>query len=941
MRRHPFDHEASREVKYTALLTRAVAVILVGVGASCGAPPAAPPPRRPASPSEPATVLPAPRDDGRLPSLATPLHYALAFDVDPRGTTFTGRTTIDVELAAKSSHVVLHGHALAITEAHARAPGFEAARPAQISWRPAFGAKGGAPEELVLTFDPPLAPGRTTLSIAYSAPFDSELSGLYRVADGGNWYAFTQFEATDARRAFPCFDEPGFKVPFDVTVTVPKGMRAVANAPETRHEDEAAKTTFHFSKTQPLPTYLVAFAVGDLDIKELAGRTKPPIRLVTVKGKSEQGALALEATSGLVDALAGWFGIPYPYDKLDIVAVPDFAAGAMENPGLITFREELLLLDPARASVRARRQQALVVAHELAHQWFGDLVTAAWWDDLWLNEGFATWMEWRIVDQWKPSFGAKADAAVDLLGVMDLDALASARAVRQPVVSTSEAQEAFDGITYQKGAAVLTTIERWIGEDAFKRGVRSYLTNNAFQSVHAERLFAELDRASGKDVTQMAATYLDRAGVPEVTARIECDRGARWHIELGQEAWRPLGTKAPEDQDRAWTIPVCVQAQGEKKAQCADLAYGAPSIVAGRNCPGWVHPNSEGSYYRFAISEAELMKLAQARAQLDVAGRISLLSNAWAAVRAGKLKPGVMLKVLPLFDDEPARQVVDQVAGILASMGTVLVEDEARPAFRRFVTARLAKRKLTLGWLPRKEEASGSGDESMLRRTVLTAMGDLAEDEATLREAEELASKWLADPSSVPSDAAAVAVDLATRHAGAGRVAELVAFAKTAKSREDRIFALKALGGFDDPALLRRGLDASLEEDVRPHEMRYVLGTAFGRRTSRPIVDAWIRARWDDLRRKLPGSLASPLVNAAGIACTKAEQAESAAFYGPHAADIEGAARPLAEALEAASLCAELRAFGASKLTRELLNVGGGAGAGGGAASGAASTKKR
>jgi aminopeptidase N len=903
---------------------RALASTLVMIAASCS-PAAAPPlPKPPVVPSEPATALPPPRDDGRLPALAKPLHYELAFDVDPRGTTFTGTTRIDVELPAKTSHVVLHGHALTITDARAliaEAP--QAAHPARASWRPAFGARADSPEELVLTFDPPLEPGHATLAITYSAPFDAELSGLYRVADGPSWYAFTQFEATDARRAFPCFDEPGFKVPFDVTVTVPKGMRAVANAPEASHDDAGDKWTFHFKKTQPLPTYLVAFAVGDLAIKEMPGRKKPPIRLVTVKGKSDQGALALETTSALVDALAGWFGIPYPYDKLDIVAVPDFAAGAMENAGLVTFREELLLLDPARASVRSRRSQALVVAHELAHQWFGDLVTAAWWDDLWLNEGFATWMEWRIVDQWKPSFGAKTDAAVDQLGVMDLDALASARAVRQPVVSTSEAQEAFDGITYEKGAAVLRTIETWIGEDAFQRGVRDYLTTNAFQSVHADSLFASLDRASGKDVTQMAATYLDRAGVPEVTAHIECDRGARWHIELGQEPWRPLGSKAPEDQDRAWTIPVCVQAQGEKKPQCADLAYGAPSIVAGRNCPAWVHPNAEGSYYRFAISEAEVMKVGQARAQLDVPGRISLLSNAWAGVRAGKLKPGVMLKLLPLFDDEPARQVVEQVAAILSGMSTVLVEDDARPAFRKFVNARLAKRKKDLGWLPKKEETGGGGDEAILRRTVLAAMGDLAEDEATLREADELATKWLADPTSVPSDAATIAVDLATRHAGPERLAQLLAFARTTKTREDRIFALKALGGFEDPALLRRGLDASLEAEIRPHEMRYVMGAAFARRTSRPIVEAWIRSRWDDLRKKLPGSLSAGLVGAAGIACTKAEQAERAAFYGPRAVEIEGAARALAEALEGASLCAELRAYGAGPLTRDLLNAGG------------------
>jgi alanyl aminopeptidase len=895
--------------------------VLLAVAACSPAGPSAPRPSF--DPAEAAPPLPPPRENGRLPSLATPLRYALAFDIDPRSATFTGQTRIDVAIAAKTSYVVLNAHGQTITDARARLDDGSRERIARVSTRAAHGAPVGSVEELVLTFDPPLPAGRATLALTYAAPFDAELSGLYRVAEQGNWYAFTQFEATDARRAFPCFDEPGYKVPFALSVTVPKGMLAFANTSETARDDAGGKTTFRFAETPPLPTYLVALAVGDLEVEEAKRTSKPAVRLITTKGKRGMGALALEATGGLVDALSSWFGIPYPYDKLDIVAVPDFAAGAMENPGLVTFREELLLLDPERASVRARRSQALVVAHELAHQWFGNLVTAAWWDDLWLNEGFATWMEWRVVEAWKPSLGARLDAVVSGLGVMDLDALATARAVRQPVVSTSEAHEAFDGITYEKGAAVLSTIEAWIGEPAFKAGVRDYLKTNAFTSVQADKLFRSLDRASGKDVTQMAATYLDRAGVPEVTARLECDKGSRWHVELGQEAWRPLGTKAPRDQDRAWTIPVCVQAQGEKVMPCAELAYGAPSIVAGRSCPAWVHPNPASSYYRFALSEAEVMKLANARAQLDVAGRLSLLANAWAGVRAGKLAPGVMLELLPLFDAEPTRQVVEQIASILSSMSLVLVEPEARPAFRRFVTARLAKRKKDLGWLPRDsrdpKDVAARGDEAMLRRSVLTALGDIAEDEATLHEAEEHAAKWLASPTSVDSDTAAVALDLASRHAGAERLAELEAAARGAKTREDRILALRAMAGFGDPALLRRALDATLGEEIRPHEMRYVTGAAFARRASRGEAEAWVRARWDDLRKKLPGSLSAGLVSAAGVACTKEELEARTAFYGPRSTTIEGAARPLAVALEGASLCVELRAHGASSLTRALL----------------------
>lgn len=890
--------------------------------AACGAPAPAPVAPPPPAPTVLTTPLPPPREDGHLPALATPTKYALAFDIDPASASFRGTARIQLDVPEPTSWIVLHARGLRVTRAQVLAQG--GVFPARTSTRASQGGK--SPEELVVGLDRAVPRGPATLEIAWEGTWDDELSGLYRVKDGERWYAFTQFEATDARRAFPCFDEPGYKVPFDVSITTPNGLLAVANAKESARDTNGAKTTFHFKETLPLPTYLVAFAVGEFDIRELdkppAGASSmPPIRLVTTKGKSDLGTLALEATAGLTNALAEWTGIPYPYEKLDIVAVPEFSAGAMENAGLITFRDELLLLDPARASVRARRGQAMVVAHELAHQWFGNLVTASWWNDLWLNEGFATWMEWRIVDKWRPQYQARFDAVVSAHGVMDLDALSSARAVRQPVISTSDAQEAFDGITYEKGAAILSTIERWIGEDAFRRGVRDYLRDNAHKSVQADRLLSALDKASGKDVSNMAASFLDHAGIPEVTVEVACEPGSRWHAELVQEPWKPLGSKAETDAGRSWTIPVCVLAQGEKKSACADMLAGAPSLVAGRGCPAFVHPNVDANYYRFSLPESGFTKLASARAQLDVPGRISLLSNAWAQVRAGRLKAEAMLKLLPSFDADPARQVVEEVSGILGAMSEALVAEEGRPAFRKYVAARFAKRKKDLGWLPKKQEAGGSGDEAMLRRAVLWAMGDLAEDETTLREADDLARRWLADPTSVDEDTASIALDLASRHAGPARLGELVQAAANAKTREDRHVALRAMMGFDDATVLTSALDATLGDGVRANEMRYVFGAAFGRRKAKPVAEAWIRAHWDELRKKLPGSLGGTLVRAAGIACTKNEIDERKSFYAPRAATIEGAERPLAESLENATLCAELRTHSASGLTRALLNA--------------------
>ncbi len=861
------------------------------------------------------TSLPGPRADGRLPPLATPTRYALDLVVDPARPRFSGRARIQLGIAERTSWLVLHAHALDVTEA-TLVVGSETYR-GKATMRAAEGAK--TPEELVLGFDRPVPPGEAVLQLAYEAPFDGELSGFYRVKDGDRYYVFSQLESTDARRAFPCFDEPAFKTPFDIAVTVPRGQNAVSNAAEASREETERGTRITFATTKPLPTYLVALAAGDLEIRTAPAREHPAIRLITTRGKGPLGDLAMEATSGLVDVIARYLMVPYPYDKLDIVAVPELAAGAMENAGLVTFREEILLLDAARASQTARRRQAVTIAHELAHQWFGDLVTAAWWTDVWLNEGMATWMESRALETYRPAWNTRVDAVASALAVMDQDSLASARAVRQPVTSTEGAQEAFDAITYEKGAAVLGNIERWVGEDAFRRALSTYLQENAHTSVVSPALFTALDRASGKDVTAMASSYLDHPGVPEVTGDLACEASGRWSMQLNQERFRPLGSAIAEASDHTWLVPVCVQAQGDKEPRCVELTQGAPSLVAARGaCPTWLFPNVRSGYYRFSLSDPETVKLAKARPKLDAAARVSILSNAWAAVRSGRLKPATILDVVSAFDDDETRHVVEQVIDVLRAASTSLVDDDARAAFRRVAAARLQKRKKSVGWEPAKDEEAG-GERALVRRLVLSAMGNLAEDEATLREADVIAQRWLAgETDAIDADVAAVALDLASRHAGPSRVAELRAAAKKAKTREHRMTALKALAGFDDPKVLEEALDVSLTEDVQANELYYTVGSAIGRRAARATTETWIRRRWDDLRKKLPGSLGRLLVQAAGTGCTKEKVAELSAFYRPRAAEIEGAKRPVEHAIEESTLCAALHDGGAASFGRAL-----------------------
>ena len=883
--------------------------------ASCAAeaphaPPPALPDRAPAvlSPSPPA---PPPRDDGRLPVTVTPQRYAISLRVDPSQPRFSGSTTIQVDVPGPTTTVVLHARDMHVSRAVARVAGtvIEASSALRVSH------DGVAAEELVLTFSRAIPAGAAQLELAYDAPFAADLAGLYRVQERGAWYAYTQFEPTDARRAFPCFDEPGFKTPYDLTLVTPRGQLALGNAPERSHEDTAdGMVAHHFETSRPLPSYLVAFAVGDFDVVQ--GQTSPfPIRVVTTKGKAALTGLALEASTALIAKLGEYFDVQYPYPKLDVVAVPDFEAGAMENPGLVTFRDELLLLDPRHATTAMRRDQAQTIAHEFAHQWFGDLVTAQWWDDLWLNEGFATWAEAKMVDAWKPAFGARIEQISDVQHVMDTDALRTARAVREPVHSSSEAMESFDGLTYDKGAAVLRMIESWLGPDTFRRGVQRYIHDHAWKNARAGDLFEALDFVSAQKVGDLASAFLDHPGVPSVALSWKCSGGGS-KLELKQSEWRPLGAQG--DSSRSWTLPVCISTDTQKSKSCFTLGASPISRDLGARCPTWLYPNAEeAGYYRFVLDRNQLLALARAERSLEPVDRIGLVSNAWAEVRQGAIDPGVLLDVLPMFDGDANRLVVEQITSALAEIDHALVSDADRPAFRKYAAARLSGRKAVLGWEPPK--GTVEDDDRMLeRRDVLRAMGAIAYDDRTLAEAEKYAQQWLKDPGSVPADTASIAVPLASLRAGASRLEELRVAARKASSPEDRVLAVRAMGQFDDEVVLRKALDLGLTDELRISELRHLFGSALRRRSGALLFYAWEKGNWAPLRARL-GSLGSRLlVDVAGTMCTRQDTDDARTFFEQAARGLEGTKRALDEGLEEAGLCTALREHGTAAVAQYL-----------------------
>lgn len=878
---------------------RRVAPSLVALGlVACGSPSPAPPP--PA-----ARPLPAPpeaRPDGRLPELAVPLSYELELEVDPARPTFRGTERVVLDLPAATAHVVLHARGPRVTGGALLADG--ARTPVATAARRAAG--GLVDEELVVSFGRVVPAGRATLELAFDAPFGDELTGLYRVEREGARYAFTQFEASEARRAFPCFDEPRWKTPFAVGLTVPAGAAAFANAAEARREAlPDGRVHVAFAPTHALPTYLVAFAVGDLETREdPAPPGGTPIRLVTTRGRARLGELALRHTRGLLETLERYLGVRYPYGKLDVVAVPELRAGAMENPGLVTFREERLLLDPTRASARARLEQELVIAHELAHQWFGNLVTPVWWDELWLSEGFASFLETKAVDLYAPGFGARGDALRQALHVADLDASGAARAVRQPVASTSAAREAFDAITYAKGAAVLTQLESWTGAATFQRALGAYLTENAHRAVGSAAFFAALDAATAAPTSARLARYLDAPGIPVVHLEPQCEARGRWSAVVTPEAFRPLGVAMPDAPSDPWYVGVCLSTAG-RAAGCVDVEAGAPTMAAGTGgCPAWLLPDAGPRYYRFSLPKPAALALARAGKSLSPTQRLTALANAWASVRAGYLTADALPEIVEALDGESDPHVLRELVRVLGEVDVALVDDGSRARFRAWVGRRLARAKL-----PARADDEAEVARALARVDLLAAGVDLAGDPKAETEAASLAAAWLAGGASSDPDVGPAAVALAGRAGDAARLAPLaaeLARPPADATPERREVLLVALGGFSGEAQ-SAALDVVLDPAaVKPHEIRVVLGSAVASPRTRPGARAWMERRWEALRARLPGSFSGQLVRWLG-GCGAEDAARIEARFGPDARAIEGAPRRLAEVVEATRQCGALR----------------------------------
>ncbi|MGI9405704.1 MAG: M1 family metallopeptidase, partial [Hyphomicrobiaceae bacterium] len=553
----------------------------------------------------PASVLAnsAPGPAEKLPAGVTPTRYQLSLDINPKTDRFSGEVRIGVTLEKPAKKIWFHGRGLDVTKAFALTSSGEAVA--------ATFAEVGETGVASLNLRREIGPGTATLVIRYSAPFDRSLVGLYKVESKGQSYAYTQMQPLYARRAFPGFDEPRFKTPFEVSITTHNSDVAASNGPEKRVTDLGdGRHRYDFAATQPIPTYLVALAVGDFDVVEWqavppnAVRSRPiALRGIAPKGKGKQFTYALKHTAALLQILEEYFDSPYPYAKLDLLAAEAFNSGGMENVGLIIYRQDRVLMGE-KPSTWQLRGYAKIHAHELAHMWFGDLVTPAWWDDLWLNEAFATWMAERVVHTWRPDEFDDRGPVRTANWARWTDRLVSARQIRQPITSAGDISNAFDSITYGKGGAVLSMIEQYMGAEKFREGIRQFMKDHRHGVATAEDFFAAIAKpANNPAVIQAFRSFVDQPGTPRVALDWSCDASGATSVSLKQSRAFPLGSAG--DPARIWSIPLCLAYDegNRRKRHCLLLDKPAQTTrIETSRCPASILPNARGAaYVNFAL----------------------------------------------------------------------------------------------------------------------------------------------------------------------------------------------------------------------------------------------------------------------------------------------------------------------------------------------------
>jgi aminopeptidase N len=733
----------------------------------------------------------------RLPGGVKPLRYSIRLEPDVERASFSGRVEIEIELKEAKREIVLHALKLQITSA-------------KIDGAAVTAKADDAAQRLTLS-GKEVGEGKHKVEIEYSGKIDERPQGLffarYQLPDG-TWQKalVTQMEPTDARRMFPCWDEPAYRSAFQLTAVVPAKHTALFNMPierETPLPGERKEVVFGASPA--MPSYLVAFASAELDsIEDEVDGVK--LRVLGTPGKREKMKYAMEVTKKVLPWFNEYFGVKYPLPKLDQVAFPSTGFGGMENWGCIVYSDTALLFDENQGSQWARERVFAVVTHEIAHQWFGDLVTMEWWDDLWLNEGFASWMATKVGAIFNPTWKKWERAAASKELAMRLDARSTTHPIQQEVVNESQAMQAFDEITYQKGQSFLRMLESWLGEEKFRAGLRAYFKKHAYGNTTTSDLWKALAQESGQDVETVARGWTEQPGFPLVTVKIEkglTEFDGRWRLQ--QERFtihqdKPVALK--------WQVPVVLRAVAPEMAASVSLLRegnlttpGLGPVVANASAAGYFRVRYEGAAWEGLKPRIPI---------LPEADRLNLMHDTWALVQARKLPLSRWLELAETLREDSSPLVGGQIVGVLDTLDYLLRDDPGRQAFQQWAREFLAPRWKALGWEARTgEDLATAGHRSELIRLL----GELG-DEEVLASARKRAGEFLENAASLPGDLRETVLHLAGRQADSALWERLHALAKKTADTDQKQILYGALAAARDPALAARALAISLAQEM-------------------------------------------------------------------------------------------------------------------------------
>ncbi|MFC6633373.1 M1 family metallopeptidase [Microbulbifer taiwanensis] len=846
--------------------------------------------------------------EGRLPEGVRPEAYRLDLELDPRRDDFSGSVEIDIQMANAADHIWLHGKNIRVGDIGATlADGRTVAAQYQEVLDSGVARVGFAEE---------IPAGEFTLRIDYSADYDRNLAGLFKVEEKGDAYALAKSESIQARKYLPGFDEPGMKAPFDISLTVPEGYAAISNGAELKREpagEGLEKVTF--ATTRPMSTYLLSLSVGPFDVVERPAipanqyRKEPiPLRGFARKGRGGDMNYILDITPRMVEIFETQLQRPYPFEKLDIVAAPQWPSGATELSAAITYREQRILVGDKPAP-GARLALLGVHAHEIAHMWFGNLVTPPWWDDLWLKEGFSTWGTPLALTIYEPNGGHDLNAAVRAISAMQLDSLASTRAIREPVTDNNNIRNAYDAITYAKSLGVIHMVDNYFGADKFRPALGRYIENFADGEADSPAFYEVIgEETNTPELTETFRSFVEQKGVPQLDIVVDCAEGGQAKLLVRQSRYKPLGSPIPTS-DQHWSIPFCFSSSNNVQ-QCLMLTSVEQEVqIPGGSCPEWLLPNAQGSgYYRWTLADDQWQALIKRFSKFTPTEQLAIIDSAFAAFEAGSLPESTLLEVVRQSAAADKRQVVVAPLRYLQKYRQNYLVEEEQPAFLNF-TQNL--------YLPILENTADSPDseEQLLYSELLSFMALVAADpdaRKTLMDRAEAFTGYQRkrDEEALDSDLYEAALTVAVQDAGEDFLDHLIEVrAELDDPRFDSASA-NAIGSSNNPKQLDRIHKLALAEQMGAREAFGLIQHGLAEPALQEQNWQWLQQNFAQVVKKIPEQWRRQTPAFARAFCDEEKLGQVQQLFRKYGDQAPGYQRSLAQTEEQIQLCMALKEKG-------------------------------